>query len=69
MNKKKYSFSIEPATVEGLKTIKARFGMSESEQVRRAIELWLKSFEWPARSRQRNPPTRHDDVGGHRALG
>lgn len=39
--RKLFSFAIDPDLAEGLKTIKERDGISESEQVRRAIRRWL----------------------------
>jgi hypothetical protein len=40
-NRKLYSFWIDPAAAERLKTIKARTGTSESDQIRAAINDWL----------------------------
>ena len=40
--KKLYSFFIDPALAEGLKVLKQRDGIPESEQIRRAVEAWLK---------------------------
>ena len=40
-----YSFYITTPLREGLKRIKDREGISESEQIRRAIEMWLASKE------------------------
>lgn len=39
--RKLYSFWIDPEQKEGLKRIKARDGVPESEQIRRAIDRWL----------------------------
>ena len=33
---------IDPELAEGLKIVKARDGVSEGEQIRRGIKLWLK---------------------------
>jgi hypothetical protein len=41
--KKYYSFMIDPEMVDALKLVKKRDGVSESEQIRRGIEMWLKS--------------------------
>lgn len=41
--KKLYSFKIDSEVAEALKTIKARDGIGESEQIRRGIDLWLKT--------------------------
>ena len=38
----KYSFYIDDRQAEGLKAIKERDGVLESEQIRRAIDMWLK---------------------------
>ncbi len=35
------NFMIEPAQHEALRQIKERDGISEGEQIRRAIDLWL----------------------------
>ena len=39
--RRKYSFYIDDKQVEGLKTVKERDGVLESEQIRRAINDWL----------------------------
>jgi hypothetical protein len=52
MKKERHNFLIEAGAADRLKAIKARSGLSESEQVRRAIALWLQSFEWPIRPRK-----------------
>ena len=39
--RKFYNFYIDVELAEGLKAIKARDGISESEQIRRAIKVWL----------------------------
>ena len=41
--RKMHSFYLEPELSEGLKTIKDRDGINESEQVRRAVRVWLNS--------------------------
>ena len=38
-----FTFPIEPELARGLKVVKARDGISEAEQIRRGIRLWLKS--------------------------
>lgn len=43
-------FWLDAAQLEGLKAIKARDGVNESEQVRRAIDAWLE--QKGARSRR-----------------
>ena len=40
--RRKYSFWIDDQQAEGLKYIKERDGVLESEQIRRAIDEWLK---------------------------
>jgi len=40
--RKKYTFWINPEQAEGLKTVKLRDGVLESEQIRRALDDWLK---------------------------
>ena len=41
--RKMHSFYLDPELSAGLKTVKDRDGISESEQVRRAVRLWLDS--------------------------
>jgi Arc/MetJ-type ribon-helix-helix transcriptional regulator len=50
--KKRRTFLIEPDILEKLRAIKARTGLSESEQVRQGIRWWLESREWPTRTRR-----------------
>jgi hypothetical protein len=40
--RKLYSFWIDPTQAEGLKALKTRDGVPESESLRRAIDAWLK---------------------------
>jgi hypothetical protein len=40
-SRKRYSFWIEDRQAAGLKAIKDRIGIPESEQIRRAIDAWL----------------------------
>jgi hypothetical protein len=47
IRKKRCTFTIEPEMLERLRSMKARTGMSESEQIRQAIRSWLESREWP----------------------
>ena len=42
-HRKLYSFWIDPEQAVGLKTVKERDGVPESEQIRRAIDAWLTS--------------------------
>lgn len=39
--RKLYNFHIDPDLAEGLKALKERDGVSESETVRRALRRWL----------------------------
>lgn len=39
--KRRYSFWIDDSHLEGLRALVARLGMSESEQIRRALDEWL----------------------------
>lgn len=43
MTRKRYSFWIDAQQAEGLKSVKERDGVLESEQIRRAIDAWLKA--------------------------
>jgi len=47
--KKRCTFMIEPDLLDRLRAIKARTGLSESEQIRQGIRWWLDSREWPPR--------------------
>jgi hypothetical protein len=40
--KKLYTFAIDPELAEALKDVKARDGIGESEQIRRALRAWFK---------------------------
>lgn len=40
---KTFTFAISPELKEGLQTVKDRDGISEAEQIRRAIGMWLES--------------------------
>lgn len=48
---KRVSFLIAPELLERLHAMKARTGLSESEQIRQGIQMWLDSREWPARTK------------------
>ena len=41
--KKAYTLKMDPELIAALREIKARDGISESEQIRRGIQLWLES--------------------------
>lgn len=47
--KKRFAFMIERTLFERLESVKARTGLSHSEQIRQAIRMWLDSREWPIR--------------------
>jgi hypothetical protein len=53
------SFMIDADLAQQLREVNERTGMSDAEQVRRGIRLWLESRQWPptpariARSRSR----------------
>ena len=49
--KKRRSFLIEADELAQLRAIKARTGLSESEQVRQGIRWWIESREWPVRKK------------------
>ena len=42
-NRQMHTFYLEPELAAGLKAIKERDGVSESEQVRRAVRLWFET--------------------------
>jgi predicted DNA-binding protein len=52
---KRVSFLIAPDLLERLRVLKARTGVTESEQIREGIRMWLESREWPARPTPRGP--------------
>lgn len=41
--RKIYSFAIDADLAEGLKAVKDRDGVAESEQIRRAVRAWLET--------------------------
>ena len=43
MPRRRYSFWIDDEQQEGLKVVKERDGVLESEQIRRAIRAWLEA--------------------------
>ena len=53
--RKKYSFYIDDEQSEGLKVVKERDGVLESEQIRRAVDAWLKSKGVKKADRKRVP--------------
>ena len=56
--KKYYSFMIDPDMAVALKRIKERDGIAESEQIRRGIELWLKTNDGGTKAQGRRAVTR-----------
>jgi hypothetical protein len=38
--------TVDPHMSAWLQAIKARTGLSEAEQIRRGIQMWLQAFEW-----------------------
>ena len=41
--RRRINFYIDPDLADGLKTLKERDGVPESEQIRRGIKLWLEA--------------------------
>ena len=41
MTRQKYSLYLDAELLEGVKRLKERVGISESEQIRRALRAWL----------------------------
>ncbi len=52
VDRKFYNFYIDVDLAEGLKAIKARDGISESEQIRRAIRTWLEKKKYRAKAQK-----------------
>ncbi len=52
VTRKFYNFYIYVDLAEGLKAIKARDGISESEQIRRAIKTWLTEKRYRPKTRK-----------------
>ena len=50
--RRRYSFWIDDAQARGLKAVKERDGVLESEQIRRALDAWLRG-RGVARAEQR----------------
>ena len=53
--RKMHSFYLEPELSVGLKAIKERDGINESEQVRRAVRLWLGSKGYKLKAKGGKP--------------
>ena len=49
MRKIRCTFMIDADLARELRQVNERTGMSDAEQVRRGIRLWLESIRWPAR--------------------
>jgi hypothetical protein len=47
--KQRRTFMIDAELLERLRSMKARTGLSEAEQVRQALQWWLESREWPVK--------------------
>jgi len=68
--RKRYSFWIDDAQADGLKQVKDRDGVLESEQIRRAIDAWLNQKKVMvgrskrARQRASGPSDPSDNGGG-----
>jgi hypothetical protein len=56
--RKRYSFWIDDAQADGLKQVKERDGVLESEQIRRAIDAWLKQKDVIVKSDRKRASTR-----------
>jgi hypothetical protein len=56
--RKLYSFWIDHAQAIGLKTVKKRDGVPESEQIRRAIDAWLEKKDAKLKTAPRRALTR-----------
>lgn len=60
MTRKRYSFWIDDTQAEGLKQLKARDGVLESESIRRAIDAWLKAKGVKVKTAPRRASTRKE---------
>jgi hypothetical protein len=56
--KARYQFMIEPAQRDALRQIKQDTGVPEGEQIRRAIDLWLKAQGVNVKTAPRRAQTR-----------
>lgn len=57
MRRRKYTLLLDWTLSERLKAVKERVGVSEAEQIRRGVALWLEAFDWPARPQPRGTPS------------
>jgi len=51
--KQRISVLVDPGLRARLNAIRARTGLSDSEQIRRGIAMWLESMSWPIRDDER----------------
>jgi hypothetical protein len=56
--RRRYSFWIDDNQVRGLKAVKERDGILESEQIRRALDTWLERKGVTRGERRRTMPRR-----------
>jgi hypothetical protein len=52
MPKIRCSFMIDSDLAQQLREVRETTGVSDAEQVRRGIRLWLESRQWPPKSRR-----------------
>ena len=64
----RYNFFIEDEQRAALRVIKERDGIPESEQIRRAIDLWLET-KGVKSARKRSPSVRSEPATPHRRRG
>jgi hypothetical protein len=57
-NRKLYTFWIDGDLADGLKAVKERDGISESEQIRRAVRAWLERKDVLKKTARRRAATR-----------
>jgi hypothetical protein len=65
--KQRISVLIEPDQRARLNAVRARTGLSDSEQIRRGIAMWLDSINWPMPDEERQrvrQSARSSDSGG-----
>ena len=62
--RRRYSFWIDDQQAEGLKAVKERDGVLESEQIRRAINDWLEKKGVSIKPERKRPVTRRRSDGG-----
>ena len=56
--RKLYSFWLDPDLLAGLKGLKERVGVNESETIRRALRAWLEQHDAIRKSGRKRAPTR-----------